>query len=112
MLNILIADDNYEFAKTLFNRIVEREIANIRIQKISSNGIETLEFIQNNPLDVAILDLQMPQLNGIEILENLTPSINPKHIIVTSGDATLIKKLVKRIYPSQRFLQNLFKWMN
>ena len=96
MLNILIADDNYEFAKTLFNRIVERDISSIKIQKISSNGIETLEFIQNNQLDVAILDLQMPQLNGIEILENLNHSTNPKHIIVTSGDATLIKKISEK----------------
>ncbi len=61
MINLLIADDNYEFVKTVFNEATN--IKNINIFNISSNGQEALECILNRDVDIVLLDLQMPILN-------------------------------------------------
>lgn len=100
MINLLIADDNYEFAKSIFNKMIN--IKYINVVNISSNGKEALEFILENRIDIVILDLQMPILNGIEILKKLNEFKNnyeiPK-IIVTTGDRLLLLESLKNSLP-------------
>jgi len=68
MIKILIADDNYEFVKTIFNSITNSKINNLEIVKISSNGEEALNHILMQSIDIVLLDLQMPRMNRIRII--------------------------------------------
>ncbi|MFQ9263871.1 MAG: response regulator transcription factor [Clostridia bacterium] len=96
MLNVLIADDNIYYVKNLVNFVISKN-SNIKIVNIASTGLEVLEAIKENPnIDLILLDLKMPELNGIKTLDKLY-NMNLTHypnILVISGENNLIKKIV------------------
>ena len=68
-INILIADDNQEFAKTLASYIQEQE--DMEVIGIAKDGKEAVEMITNVTPDIALLDVIMPHLDGIGVLEKI-----------------------------------------
>lgn len=99
MLKLLIADDNFQFVESLFNKLERSNLTNIKIAKILSKGNDVLKCILNNEIDVVLLDLQMPKLNGLQILEKLKDYPNCPKIIVISGEKPLIYQLLKKNLP-------------
>ena len=71
MVNILIADDNIYYARTLMNIINNEMNNNIKLTHIAIDGKETLDILKCNKIDVVLLDLKMPIYDGIYILEKL-----------------------------------------
>lgn len=68
-ITILIADDNQEFAHTLAKYIQEQN--DMEVIGIAKDGEEALDMITNTNPDIALLDVIMPQLDGIGVLEKL-----------------------------------------
>ena len=66
---ILIADDNQEFSQTLANYIHEQE--DMEVIGIAKDGEEALDMITNITPDVVLLDVIMPHLDGIGVLEKM-----------------------------------------
>ena len=66
---ILIADDNQEFSKTLARYIQEQD--DMEVIGIAKDGEEAIDMITNVMPDVALLDVIMPHLDGIGVLEKL-----------------------------------------
>lgn len=94
MINLLIADSNIYYAKSLVNYIVNKN-SEIRLLNISTDGKEALYNIISKPVDVVLLDLKMPSLSGIDILNILNKNqANKKiNIIVISEEIELISKI-------------------
>ncbi len=67
---ILIADDNQEFSQTLANYIREQD--DMEVIGIAKDGQEAVELIENINPDVALLDVIMPHLDGIGVLEKMS----------------------------------------
>ena len=65
-ITVLIADDNPDFANTLTSYIQEVEII-----AVARDGKEAVEMILNTQPDVALLDVIMPHLDGIGVLEKI-----------------------------------------
>ncbi|EMF42890.1 GHKL domain protein [Leptospira interrogans serovar Icterohaemorrhagiae str. Verdun HP] len=84
-LNILVAEDN-ETNQMLIKKILEKLGYK---PVIVSNGIEALHHIKMYKTDVLFLDIQMPELNGIEAAKILTQqndsSIRPYIIAMTAN---------------------------
>ncbi|CBH21007.1 putative Phosphoserine phosphatase [Acetoanaerobium sticklandii] len=85
MYTILVVDD------TLFNRklmleVLETKIDNARYLQ-AEDGIEALEIVKTNEVDLVILDLMMPNKNGYEVLKELknNPLYSDIPIIVNSS---------------------------
>lgn len=96
MLNVLIADDNIHYVKSLINFVIGKN-SSIKITNIASNGLEVLNILRkNNQIDLILLDLKMPKLNGIETLNRLYNMKLDKYpnIIVISGENRLITSIV------------------
>lgn len=96
MLNIVIADNNMYYVKKLVNFVIGKN-PNIKITNIVSNGFELLNLInQKQKIDLIILDLNIPKLNGLQtldILYNMNLNKYPD-IIVLSSENNLINKAV------------------
>jgi DNA-binding NarL/FixJ family response regulator len=65
-MKILIADDSAFIRERLLEILAE--IDQVEVVASLSNGIDTLDALRNLTPDVAILDIRMPGLNGLEVL--------------------------------------------
>ncbi|MGV8145042.1 MAG: sporulation transcription factor Spo0A [Alkaliphilus sp.] len=72
VIDVLIADDNIEFCEIL-NEYLSKE-PDIRVIGIANNGLEALELIKDKEPDLVVLDIIMPHLDGLGVLENLCES--------------------------------------
>lgn len=95
VVKVLIADDNREFCELLKKFINQQE--DFQLSGIASNGFEALEQIQNNTPDVVVLDIIMPHLDGIGVLEKLgNVSSRPKVIMLTAfGQESVTQRAVE-----------------
>lgn len=96
MVNILIADDNIYYAKILMD-LINNSIKDIKIINIAIDGKETLDKLSNDDnIDICILDLKMPIINGIEVMHKLSNEKQIKYknsIIVISGESEMISQI-------------------
>lgn len=75
-LSILIADDNQEFSYTLSSYINGQE--DMEVVAVAKDGNEAVEMIQNTTPDVVLLDVIMPHLDGLGVLEKVNNRIIDK----------------------------------
>lgn len=96
-IKVLIADDNREFCgilKDYFTNEPEFELVDV-----CTNGMEVLDVLAKKEVEVLILDLIMPYMDGIGVLEklldmNIEP--RPKIIILTAfGQENITQKAVQ-----------------
>ncbi len=66
MYTILMVDDEENIRKALVNAI-DWESIGFRIIGEASNGVEALDFIENNEVDLLVTDIKMPIMGGIEL---------------------------------------------
>ena len=104
MCNILIADDELITVKNLFNNIVERN-RNIKLIGITNNGKEVLSYMENNAPDVLLLDLMMPKMNGIEVLDRL---INEKDKFLIKTKIIIISSYIDKLYDSNKYREFIY----
>ncbi|EKQ54380.1 MULTISPECIES: sporulation transcription factor Spo0A [unclassified Clostridium] len=84
-INTIIVDDNKEFCNILYDYLLNQR--DISVVGIASNGIECLKLIRDKKPNLVILDIIMPQLDGLGVLESLnTMSIDfmPKIIVLSA----------------------------
>ena len=75
-ISILIADDNADFARTLTNYIEKEE--DMQVVGLAKDGNEAVSMIKNVQPDIAILDVIMPHLDGLGVLEKVLEIDIPK----------------------------------
>lgn len=78
---ILIADDEVEFASTLATRLELRGYDT----DIANSGEQTLEAISRQIPDLLLLDLKMPDLDGLEVLAQLRETHKNLKVIMLTG---------------------------
>jgi DNA-binding NtrC family response regulator len=84
---ILLVDDEEEFTKVLAERM---ETRGLDVDTVAS-GAEALEQARDKPYDAVILDMAMPEMDGIETLKRLLDENPDLQVIFLTGKATLQK---------------------
>lgn len=85
LLRILIADDNREFCETLKDFFQQQE--GFEVAGVAFNGLEAMDLIEHEKPDVVVLDIIMPRLDGIGVLEKLASGLaghRPKVVMLTA----------------------------
>lgn len=85
MIRVLIIDDS-AFARKVIRESLSRD-PEIEVVGIARDGLEGLEKIQELQPDVVTLDLMMPDLDGIGLLEALPKNSMSKVVIVSVSNA-------------------------
>ena len=84
-MRIMLVDDNAELRRTMREHLQRQE--NMRIMAECATGLEALEALARTPVDVIILDIIMPQMDGYSFLEEMNRQQlqNPPQVIVVSA---------------------------
>ncbi len=86
-MRVLIVDDE-PIARRVLSRMVEILGANW-IE--AANGREALEVLDARGVDLVLMDIQMPQMSGIEVVERLRAGAGPNRdtpVVAVTGDVT------------------------
>lgn len=70
MIKILIADDYAPFRQVLED-FLETADTRLKVTARATNGKEALHVVQNASIDVAIIDIRMPIMDGLELTRHL-----------------------------------------
>lgn len=68
-ISILIADDNKDFCSILEDYFLTQD--DVDVVGVAKDGVEALELVKEKKPDVLILDIIMPHLDGLGVLEKL-----------------------------------------
>lgn len=81
---ILLVDDEQEFVQTLSERLEMRDIGSA----IAYDGESALEIVETDEPEVLLLDLQMPGINGIEVLKHVKETRPEIEVVILTGHGT------------------------
>ncbi|MBN1831558.1 MAG: response regulator [Deltaproteobacteria bacterium] len=84
-IKVLLVDDEREFSETLIKRMKKR---NVDITGVRG-GEEALQTLDQSPIDVVILDVRMPGMDGIETLRALKKRHPLIEVIMLTGHASV-----------------------
>jgi DNA-binding NtrC family response regulator len=84
---VLLIDDEQDFVDILSERLTNRQM---RVE-VTTSAKDGLSKAQNENFDAIVLDLKMPEMDGIEVLENIMKEKPNLQVIILSGNATLEK---------------------
>jgi len=83
-LRVLIVDDDAAFVEALVAMLAAE--AELEVVGTARDGLEALERTRElEPLDVILLDLEMPRMDGIETLQELRKEKTSAAVVVLTG---------------------------
>ncbi len=92
MLRILIADDEPP-ARSRLRKMLKPLETDERIVVVgeAGDGVETLDFLKDHPVDLLFLDIRMPEVDGFEVLKRMDVETKPIVVFITAYDSYALK---------------------
>lgn len=84
-IKLLIVDDEIKFLDSIAKRL---EMRGLDVTKATS-GDEAIKLARTNKFDLALLDLKMPGLDGVEVLEILKKEHKYIEVIILTGHGSI-----------------------
>ena len=84
-LAVLLVDDEVDFLQALLKRMQKRNVSAAAV----NSGEEALAFLSWNGVDVVILDVKMPGMDGIETLREIKKRHPLLEVIMLTGHADM-----------------------
>ena len=81
---VLVVDDEALIARNI-KRSIERENPDFEVVEICNTGLEALEYIKANPPQVVFTDIRMPEMDGLELVRNISANYPFITCVVVSG---------------------------
>jgi DNA-binding NtrC family response regulator len=96
-----LVDDEKDFVNSLSERIQMRELDS----KIAYDGEQALELVTDEIPDVVVLDLRMPGIDGLEVLERLKKNYPKVQVIILTGHGSDEDEKVSKRLGAYDYLQ-------
>jgi two-component system chemotaxis response regulator CheY len=96
--DVLVVDDSAAIRKIL-QRVLRQTGMSIRTIHQAGDGQEALALLEKEKVDLIISDINMPKMDGLQLLASLKASAQWRHIpvlmITTEGGATTVGEAVR-----------------
>jgi len=80
-LKVLLVDDEEDFVSTLAERLQLRDIMTL----IATDGDQALQIIDTDKPPVVVLDVMMPGIGGLDVLQQIKRSYPQTQVILLTG---------------------------
>lgn len=94
MINVMLADDHVLIREGI-KQLLEFD-GSMKIIAEASDGIECLEKLKNVKPDILLLDINMPNMNGIDVLKELKEKNDPLKVLILTVHSE-VEYLVKAV---------------
>lgn len=85
MTSILLIDDEQQFVVTMAKRLRKRGF----LVTEAGGGLEGLGFLEDGPVDVVVLDVGMPDMDGIQVLREIKMRFPQVQVLMLTGHADM-----------------------
>jgi len=102
---ILVVDDEDDL-RTLLSHVLATHGYEITS---ASDGEEAIAILRKNTFDVALLDIQMPNMNGIQVLKFINENCPSTRAIMLTGYADLKHAMEAKEYGAEDFIGKPYK---
>jgi len=83
MIRVLIADDHKLFREGI--KSILKEDSNIQVVVEATNGIEILQKLEMEPVDIILMDIDMPQMDGVMATRKVKEKFPDTKVLILSG---------------------------
>jgi len=84
-INLLIVDDEVDFLESISKSLRVRDFNVLAVNR----GEKAIEAAKNNPIDIALVDLKMPGIDGEETLRSLKKKHKWMEIVILTGHGSI-----------------------
>jgi len=84
-INLLLVDDEEEFLKSMSTRLEVRDFNVIAVNR----GEKAIEAARNSPVDIALVDLKMPGIDGEKTLKALKKEHKWMEVVILTGHGSV-----------------------
>ena len=84
-INLLIVDDEVQFLASISKSLEVRDFNVVAVDR----GEKAIEAAKNNPIDIALVDLKMPGIDGEETLKSLKAEHKWMEVVILTGHGTI-----------------------
>ena len=107
-IKLLMVDDEVKFLESISKRLALKDFDVIA----ASNGEEAIASAENDLFDVAVVDFQMPGMDGAQVLKTLKERHQYLEIIMLTGHATVDSAVECTKLGAFKFLEKPYDFEN
>jgi DNA-binding NtrC family response regulator len=100
-IKVLLVDDEAEFVHLMAARIAARDMES----RVALTGAEALRMVRDEAPDVMVLDLRMPGIDGMQVLERVKAEHPGVEVVVLTGQGSDVEKREARRLGAAAYLQ-------
>jgi DNA-binding NtrC family response regulator len=83
--NVLVVDDERDFLDPIVERLELRKLSAHGVD----NGADALTYLDQHPVDVVVLDVKMPGMDGLQVLKRIKTRHPLVEVILLTGHASV-----------------------
>ncbi len=100
-IRVLLVDDEVDYVRTMAERMEMRDLSS----RVATSGAEALSMVEDEPPDVMVLDLRMPGIDGMEVLERVKIEHPQVQVIILTGHGSENEEKEARALGAFEYLQ-------
>jgi len=95
--SILIVDDS-DIIRSMISRTIRLTKLPVHTFMEAHNGVEALDILKREWIDIVFTDLNMPVMNGLDLIKSMKQTVDlndiPVVVITTEGNANRLNELI------------------